>query len=78
MPLELNTMIVTKDREKTIDEKTFSLVKQDYRLYPLNIPVEVRRTVDSKPTAMAKIKKLEWKNEHTTIVYEIMSLDTAN
>lgn len=73
MPLELNTMIVTKDREKRIDENTFSLIKQDYRLYPLDIPLEVRKTKESKLSGIAKIKRLEWENEQTRIVYEIVS-----
>ena len=49
MPLELNTMIVTKGNELRIKENDFNLVKKDYRLYPLEIPLEVRKTIDSEP-----------------------------
>lgn len=44
MPLELNTMIVTKGKEIRLEENLFLLEKEDYRLYPMNIPLEVRRT----------------------------------
>jgi Protein of unknown function (DUF2584) len=78
MPLELNTMIVTKGNEKRVSENDFILVKKDYRLYPLEIPIEVRKTKESEPTAMALIKKMEWENEQTTITYKLISLNTIN
>ena len=78
MPLELNTMIVTKGNEIRIDENDFTLVKKDYRLYPLEIPIEVRKTKESEPTAMAKITKLEWENQKTKITYQLISLNTTN
>ena len=62
MPLELNTMIVTKGNEKRIRENDFILVKKDYRLYPIEVPIEVRKTMESESTALAVITKLEWEN----------------
>ena len=73
MPLELNTMIVTKENEKRIEGNHFLLVKKDYRLYPIDIPIEVRKTKDSEIEAMAVIKKLEWENGYTTITYQVMA-----
>jgi hypothetical protein len=78
MPLELNTMVVTKGNEQRIDENTFTLTKKDYRLYPLEIPIEVKETRDSETAELAVIKKLEWENEKTTITYQLISLNTAN
>ncbi|MCQ6274453.1 DUF2584 domain-containing protein [Bacillus sp. V3B] len=78
MPLELNTMIVTKGSEKRISENDFTLIKKEYRLYPLEIPIEVRKTRDSEATALAIIKKLEWEKERTTITYQLISLNTTN
>ena len=78
MPLELNTMIVTKGNEKRIGENDFVLEKKDYRLYPLEIPIEVKKTIDSESTAMALIKKLEWENNMTTITYQLISLHSTN
>ena len=78
MPLELNTMIVTKGNEKRIGENDFILEKKDYRLYPLEIPIEVKKTIDSETTAMALIKKLEWENNKTTITYQLISLNSTN
>ena len=78
MPLELNTMIVTKGNEKRIGENDFVLEKKDYRLYPLEVPIEVKKTIESEPTAMALIKKLEWENNITTITYQLISLHSTN
>ena len=78
MPLELNTMIVTKGNDRRVKEDDFILVKKDYRLYPLEIPLEVRKTIESEPTGMAVITKLEWENQQTTITYHLVSLHTTN
>ncbi|MBX9973426.1 DUF2584 domain-containing protein [Cytobacillus oceanisediminis] len=78
MPLELNTMIVTKGRETRLDENFFSLVKDGYRLYPLDIPVEVKRTIDGDLNGMGVIRKVEWENSQTLITYQLVSLNSTN
>lgn len=78
MPLELNTMIVTKGREKRSNENVFMLVKEGYRLYPLDIPIEVKRTMDGELIGIAKIQKVEWENTETTIYYQLVSLKSTN
>ncbi|MBM7660453.1 hypothetical protein JOC85_001225 [Bacillus mesophilus] len=78
MPLELNTMIVTKGLEVRIQDNLFTLKKEGYRLYPLDIPLEVRKTKDADPTGTAKIKRLELENNITTITYELLSLNSTN
>lgn len=78
MPLELNTMIVTKGREKRLDENFFSLVKDGYRLYPLDIPVEVKRAIDGDLNGMGVIRKVEWENSQTLITYQLVSLNSTN
>ncbi|QCJ43817.1 DUF2584 domain-containing protein [Bacillus sp. S3] len=78
MPLELNTMIVTKGREKRVEENVFVLVKEGYRLYPIEIPIEVRKTIDSDSSGTGVIKKVEWENSTTTITYQLISLYSPN
>ncbi|MFL6560579.1 MAG: DUF2584 domain-containing protein [Bacillus sp. (in: firmicutes)] len=78
MPLELNTMIVTKSREKRVDENVFLLEKEGYRLYPIEIPIDVRKTIDSDSSGTAVIKKVEWQNNNTTLTYQLISLNTTN
>ena len=68
MPLELNTMIVTKGNEIRVKENDFILVKKDYRLYPIEVPIEVRKTMESESTALAVITKLEWENKQTRLL----------
>lgn len=78
MPLELNTMIVTKDRESRLEENLFSLIKDGYRLYPLEVPIEIKRTLGGDTCGVALIKKVEWENSKTTIQYELVSLNSTN
>lgn len=78
MPLELNTMIVTKGREERLEENLFHLEKNGYRLYPIDIPIDVRKTIDSDLNGIGKIKKLAWQNNKTAITYELVALNTTN
>ncbi|WEG11806.1 DUF2584 family protein [Pullulanibacillus sp. KACC 23026] len=79
MPLELNTMIVTKQKEiKTETENVYELVKEGYRLYPIDIPIEVRTTKEGTPYAHARICKLTWEQEKTILTYELMDLLGVN
>ncbi|MCM3322955.1 DUF2584 domain-containing protein [Cytobacillus kochii] len=78
MPLELNTMIVTKGREERLNENLFTLTKEGYRLYPLNIPIEVKKTRDGEISGMGSIQKLEMENDCTKIFYQLISLKTTN
>ncbi|MFS0780467.1 DUF2584 domain-containing protein [Bacillus sp. 1P06AnD] len=78
MPLELNTMIVTKGNEERISKNDFVLTKNEYRLYPMNIPIAVRKTKNSEDIGTAIIKKVTWENEKTVIMYELTSLHSVN
>jgi hypothetical protein len=78
MPLELNTMIVTKGREKRVEENVFLLEKEGYRLYPIEVPIDVRKTMDCDSSGTAVIKKVELQNNSTTITYQLISLNSTN
>jgi hypothetical protein len=78
MPLELNTMIVTKGREQRVEENVFLLEKEGYRLYPIDIPIDVRKTMDSDSSGTAVIKKVEWQRSSTTLTYQLISLNSTN
>jgi hypothetical protein len=78
MPLELNTMIVTKGKEQRLEENLFILEKDDYRLYPIEIPLDIRRSKESDTSGTAVIKKMEWENGKTRIIYQLVSLNSIN
>jgi hypothetical protein len=78
MPLELNTMIVTKGRETRIEENLFVVEKEGYRLYPIDIPIDVRKTIESDTSGTAVIKKVEWQENRTWITYQLISLNSTN
>jgi hypothetical protein len=78
MPMELNTMIVTKGNETREKENQFVLTKNGYRLYPIDIPVAVHKMKDSEQSGTAIIEKVEWQNDTTTITYTLVSLNSTN
>lgn len=78
MPLELNTMIVTKGREQREEENIFRLTKDGYRLYPLDIPLDIRKTIQSETSGTAIIQRLEWESGQTVITYKLVSLNSTN
>ena len=78
VPFELNTMIVTKGNEIREEENIFHLTKEGYRLYPIDIPIEVRKTIDSEFSGTAVIRKVEWESEKTMITYLLTSLNSTN
>ena len=78
VPFELNTMIVTKGNEIREEENIFHLIKEGYRLYPIDIPLEVRKTIDSETNATAVIRRVEWENGKTMITYRLVSLNSTN
>jgi hypothetical protein len=78
MGLELNTMIVTKGKEERLEENTFQLVKEGYRLYPMEIPVTVKRTKDGETNGIGEVTRLQWENGKTIITYQLKSLNSTN
>ena len=66
MPLELNTMIVTKGREQRLENNFFTLKKEGYRLYPVDI------------TGTGVIKKVELSENAKTLTYQLISLNSTN
>ncbi len=78
MPVEFNTMIVTKGRETRIDENTFELLKEGYRIYPIDIPVEVRKTKSGEMTGQAIVQKIELSNTNTILTYRLINLNSTN
>ncbi|WP_210364827.1 DUF2584 domain-containing protein [Bacillus sp. REN3] len=78
MPLELNTMIVTKGRENRLEDNYFFLQKEGYRLYPIDIPLEVKKTIHGDLIGTGVIKKVEWTENMTSITYQLVSLNSTN
>jgi hypothetical protein len=78
MPFEMNTMIVTKGREKRLEENLFSLQKEGYRLYPINIPIEVKKTIESDTSGTGIIQRVEWQGNTTVVTYQLVSLNSTN
>jgi Protein of unknown function (DUF2584) len=78
MPVEFNTMIVTKGNELRIEENIFQLTKEGYRIYPIDIPIEVRKTKAGEIAGEAIVEKLELTNNKTIISYRLIALKSTN
>lgn len=79
MPLELNTMIVTKGKEKRLDKSNdFTLTKSGYRIYPLNIPISVQKSKHGELIGTGIVKKVTWEDDKTVLTYELTSLHSTN
>ncbi|APH03990.1 DUF2584 domain-containing protein [Bacillus weihaiensis] len=78
MPVEFNTIIVTKAKEQRIAENTFELLKDGYRIYPIDIPVEVRKTKTGEVTGEAVVEKLQLTENQTIITYKLIQLNSTN
>ncbi|MBM7606080.1 hypothetical protein JOC75_004110 [Metabacillus crassostreae] len=78
MPVEFNTMIVTKGKEQRIAENTFQLTKDGFRIYPIDIPIEVRKTKTGEVTGEAIVEKLQLSENQTMITYKLINLNSTN
>lgn len=78
MPIELNTKIVTKGEETRMQDNSFELVKDGYRLYPIEIPIEVCKTVDGEVSGTALIDAITWTGKQTLLSYRLVSLNSTN
>jgi Protein of unknown function (DUF2584) len=78
MPLELNTMIVTKGNEKRVVDNVFQIEKKGYRLYPLEVPLSIHKTKNGERVGTGIIKKLELEQNKTVVTYELIKLHSTN
>ncbi|EIT86775.1 YtmB protein [Fictibacillus macauensis ZFHKF-1] len=78
MPLEVQTMIVTKGKAERQEDYSYRLVKAGYRLYPLDVPLTVHKTKDAKSHAIATIYSLTWHENKTEIQYKLLDLHGVN
>lgn len=78
MPVEFNTMIVTKGKEIRKEENVFQLTKEGYRIYPIDIPIEVRKTKKGEIVGEAIVEKLELHENKTIVTYRLIALTSTN
>ena len=78
MPVEFNTMIVTKGKEQRIEQNMFQLTKEGYRIYPIDIPIEVRKTIEGEIVGKAIVEKLQLAENKTVVTYRLLALNSTN
>lgn len=78
MSLQLEIAVLTNGEEKRIGENQFCLIKTGYHLYPLDVPILIKRTEDEVPIGEGIIERIELGDEKTTIYYRLLKLNTTN
>lgn len=78
MSLQMEIEILTNGEEKRIRDNEFQLVLEGYHLYPLDIPIVIKRLADDVPSGEGIIDRLELFSGKTTIHYRLIKLITTN
>lgn len=78
MPLQLESIICIEGTETRLEENYFQMTKEGYFLFPLDTSLMVKRVEDDEIVGSGIIKKLEWSEGKTTIIYRLTALKTTN
>lgn len=80
MRIEMKWVIVNEGKQELLDKEKslYALGHEGYSIYPLDIPLNVFRVNDSKPTGKAIVKEVKMSNNKTEIIYELISLESVN
>ncbi|MBO9129291.1 DUF2584 family protein [Bacillus sp. 165] len=79
MKFEMHTNIVSFDKEIRMEgeHNQFELTLQGYHLFPIEQPLNLYKT-EKELTGTAVVKAITWKQEHTEILYQLISLHSVN
>lgn len=78
MSFQLEVEVLTNGEEKRVGENQFCLIKKGYHLYPLDVPIVVKRSHEDVPIGEGIIERLELGEKKTTIHYRLLKLNTTN
>lgn len=78
MILDLNVYLILDGTEARKNENYFEIVLKGYKLYPVDHPIDVKKEKSDLVNGQVVIKEIKWKNEQTTIIYELKSLKSVN
>ncbi|UFU01240.1 DUF2584 domain-containing protein [Radiobacillus kanasensis] len=80
MPLSIEWKLVTDGKEKRIQEQdnTFEIQFADFRLFPVDQLIEIRRHENSDQIGTGKIIEMTWNERGTHCRYQLHSLFNVN
>lgn len=78
MPLQLEVEVMTYGKEERLGENRFRLVKKGYYLFPLDVPILIKRTEEDVPVGEGVIERLELGEQETVLYYRLLKLKTTN
>ena len=78
MSMHFENVILTNGDEKRLDNNDFQLVKEGYHFYPMDTALLVKRNNYTMAVGEGIIKKLQFEDRKTTIVYKLTVLKGTN
>lgn len=78
MSIQIESLIQTRGKEKRTEDNNFELVLDGYHLYPMDVPIPVKRGEADVPLGEAVIKSLLFSQGKTKIIYTLTALKNIN
>ncbi|SET32491.1 Protein of unknown function [Salinibacillus kushneri] len=80
VPLTIEWRIVTNEEEKRINtkENIFEITFSGYRLFPIDVPIDIMRHEDSDQIGSAIVQKIIFEHNQTICRYQLVSLYSVN
>lgn len=78
MNLNFQANLITEGKEKRLSGNDFYVVKEGYVVYPIDRLIEMKRSEHSNSIACVIVKEIQWKNNQTSVFYELKSLVSVN
>lgn len=78
MSIQIESFINTYGKEKRTEENNFELILDGYHLYPMDVPIYVKRRESDTPVGEGIIKSLLLSEGKTKIVYTLTALKSIN
>jgi hypothetical protein len=78
MNLHFESIITTKGKEVRVNGDIFKIEMEGYVFYEMEELLKVRKSSESQAFGNAKIVETNWKNNKTTIYFQLVSLKTVN
>ncbi|WP_440603576.1 DUF2584 family protein [Bacillus sp. GB_SG_008] len=79
MKFEMHTKIIVNETEKRlhIEDNIFQLILEGYHLFVVDEILPVYKT-NQELVGSAVVKKVEWTEEKTMLLYQLISLQSVN
>ncbi|QHS22524.1 DUF2584 family protein [Virgibacillus sp. MSP4-1] len=80
VPLTIEWKLVTNEEERrmNVKENIFEITFSGYKLFPIDVPIDIMRHEDSDQIGSAIVKKITFEKNQTVCQYQLVSLYSVN